>query len=262
MTGDFTERGIKGQHGFLSEFVVEEERYLHVAPPDLREIAVLVEPLTIAEKARFQVRQVQQRLPWVDPASPTLTEPNGRRAKALVLGAGPVGLLGAMCLVAMGIDTAVYDRAPAPNPKAEQVVAIGATYFSSESRSAEFAHLVGQIDVVYEAVGNAQLAFRVMEMLRANSVFVFTGVPHLQGPSEIEADRIMRDMVLKNQVILGTVNAGKQAFRAAIDDLGLFRQRWPESMRALITGRYPLDAYQEVLQGRRGGIKNILELSA
>ena len=76
-TGDFTERGIKEQHGFLTEFVVEEEHYLHVVPSELREVAVLVEPLTIAEKARFQVRQVQERLPWVDPTSPTLTEPNG-----------------------------------------------------------------------------------------------------------------------------------------------------------------------------------------
>ena len=177
-----------------------------------------------------------------------------------MLGAGPVGLLGAMCLASMGIDTAVYDRAPAPNPKAQIVAAIGATYLASESPSATLAHLVGQVDVVYEAIGNAHLAFQVMEMLGANSVFVFTGVPSLAEPIEVKADRIMRNLVLKNQVILGTVNAGKHAFQAAIEDLGIFRQRWPESVRALITGRYPLKAYQEVLQGRVGGIKNILEL--
>ena len=98
-----------------------------------------------------------------------------------------------------------------------------------------------------------------MEMLGANSVFVFTGVPGLVEPIEVEADRIMRNLVLKNQVILGTVNAGKHAFQAAIEDLCIFRQRWPEPVRALITGRYPLEAYQEVLQGRVGGIKNVLE---
>ena len=79
-TGEFTELGIKGQHGFLAEFVVEEERYLHVVPSELLEVAVLVEPLTIAEIGRFQVRQVQRRLPWIDATSPTLTEPSGRTA--------------------------------------------------------------------------------------------------------------------------------------------------------------------------------------
>lgn len=262
MTGDFTERGIKEQHGFLAEFVVEEEHYLHVVPPDLREVGVLVEPLTIGEKARFQVQQVQQRLPWVAPASPTLTEPNGRTEKAIVLGAGPVGLLGAMSLVAMGIETYVYDRAPVPNPKSYLVEAIGATYVSSERRSAEFARLVGQIDFVYEAVGNSQLAFEVMQLLGANSVFVFTGVPDLKGAVEIEADLMMRNLVLKNQVILGTVNAGKEAFAAAIQNLDAFTQRWPEAVRSLITGRYPLEAYHEVLQGKGRGMKSVLMIGS
>src|SRR6266566_6898823 len=63
-SGDFTERGIKGAHGFMTEFVVDDEQYMNVVPPGLREIGVLVEPLTIAEKALIQLRQVQQRLPW------------------------------------------------------------------------------------------------------------------------------------------------------------------------------------------------------
>src|SRR5213078_4594126 len=99
-TGDFSERGIKGLDGFMTETVVDDERYMHVVPRSLRDVAVLVEPLTIAEKALIQVSQVQQRLPWacaVEPGKP-------RRAchRAVVLGAGPVGLLGAMALAAAG----------------------------------------------------------------------------------------------------------------------------------------------------------------
>lgn len=71
-TGDFKERGIKGLHGFMTELVVEEERYLSVVDSDLREVAVLTEPLTIAEKALAQVWEVQQRLPWGCP--PALRE--------------------------------------------------------------------------------------------------------------------------------------------------------------------------------------------
>src|SRR6267143_259100 len=64
VTGDFTERGIKMTHGFMTEFFVEEEKHLNLVPKELRDVAVLVEPLTVAEKAIAQVWQVQQRLPW------------------------------------------------------------------------------------------------------------------------------------------------------------------------------------------------------
>ena len=63
-TGDFTERGIKLTHGFMTEYYVDEEQYLNLVPPHLRDVAVLVEPLTIAEKALAQVWQAQGRLPW------------------------------------------------------------------------------------------------------------------------------------------------------------------------------------------------------
>jgi threonine dehydrogenase-like Zn-dependent dehydrogenase len=63
-TGDFTERGIKEQHGFMAQFIVDDETYMNPVPCELREVAVLVEPLTIAEKGLAQVWQVQQRLPW------------------------------------------------------------------------------------------------------------------------------------------------------------------------------------------------------
>ena len=70
-TGDFTERGIKEAHGYMAEYVVERERYLNLVPPDLRDIAVLAEPLTIAEKALEQICWVmRQRPPWLDPDTP------------------------------------------------------------------------------------------------------------------------------------------------------------------------------------------------
>src|SRR5438094_3441545 len=116
-TGDFSERGIKGLHGFMTETVVDDERYMHVVPRALRDVAVLVEPLTIAEKALIQVDQVQQRLPWICAVEPGKARQTCHRA--VVIGAGPVGLLGAMALTARGFDTSVYSREPAPNPKSD-----------------------------------------------------------------------------------------------------------------------------------------------
>ena len=258
-TGDYTERGIKGQHGFMAEYVVDDARYMCVVPEELRDIAVLVEPLTIGAKALIQTRTILQRFPWFDPQR--LPDPKDRTYRALVLGAGAVGLLGAMALRNFGFETYVYDRAPAPNPKSQLVESFGAHYVSQESAQ-RFSHLVGDVELVYEATGASQLAFQAMQYLGSNSIFIFTGVPALTAPSSVDTDAIMRNMVLKNQVMLGTVNAGKANFQAAIGALGAINQRWPTALQALITGRYPLDAYRDLLLGQTGGIKSVLTFDA
>jgi len=260
-TGDFRERGIKQAHGFMTELVVDHEEYMNPVPAELREIAVLVEPLTIAEKALEQVRQVQQRLPWVC-ARPSPGAPEYRH-RAVVIGAGPVGLLGAMALVNAGFETAVYSRGAKPNPKAALVESIGGRYLDAERMSVdELAEEVGNIDLVYEAAGASQVAFEAMKVFGTNGIFAFTGVPGRKAPIEVDTDLVMRNLVLKNQVVFGTVNAGRVAFEDAIGDLGTFHRRWPDAVRALITGRFPLDAYRDLLLGKQGGIKNVLRLAS
>ena len=258
-TGDYTERGIKGLHGFMAEYVVDDAKYMNLVPPELRDVAVLVEPLTIAAKALFQTTKILQRFPWFDPDE--LRKPHARTYRAVVLGAGAVGLLGALALRNFGFDTYVYDRAPAPNPKSQLVDSIDATYVS-EHDAKDFAHLVEHTDLVYEAAGASQLAFRAMRVLGPNSIFIFTGVPALRGPSDVDTDAIMRNAVLKNQVILGTVNADKDGFESAIRALDAINRRWPAAAPALITGRYPLDAFRDLLLGQAGGIKNVLAFDA
>ena len=61
-------------------------------------------------------------------------------------------------------------------------------------------------------------------------------------------------------MIFGTVNAGLDAYEAAVRDLGLFMARWPDAVRSLITGRYPIDDYKDVLLEKPGGIKNLITL--
>lgn len=58
--------------------------------------------------------------------------------------------------------------------------------------------------------------------------------------------------------MFGTVNAGPDAFEAAIDDLGTFDQRWPAPLRSLITGRHPPEDFEGLLLGPRRGIKQVV----
>jgi threonine dehydrogenase-like Zn-dependent dehydrogenase len=259
-TGDIRERGIKEAHGFMTEFVVDDARYMNLVPRNLRDVAVLVEPLTIAEKALLQLWDLQARLPWACPH----TDSNGKGHchTAVVLGAGPVGLLGAMAFVAQGFDTFLYSAEPEDHWKAGLISSFGATFVSAQTHSIDQLRArVGNIDLAYEATGNSRVTFDLLRVLGTNGIFVMTGVPGHKGPTPVDTDGLMRSMVLKNQIILGTVNAGRDAFEAAIRDIGVFMSRWPDAVRALITGRHPVEAYRELLLGTPTGVKNVINFN-
>ncbi|WP_257461898.1 glucose 1-dehydrogenase [Archangium lipolyticum] len=252
VTGEYTERGIHGAHGFAAEYFVEDVEYLHKVPRELREVAVLTEPLTIAEKALREVAHIQTRMPW-------------KRAlpgRAVVLGAGPVGLLGAMALMRAGFETTVYSRGEGPDAKTEMTEALGAAYVSSKKNRVEaLVERRGKADVVYEAAGVASAAFELVKGLAPNGVFVFTGVPESEE-EELDQGEMMKQWVMNNQVLIGTVNAAAVDFEAALEDLGRFRTKWPGKTERLITARHRPEDYAQVVNGeKRTDIKDILVFS-
>jgi threonine dehydrogenase-like Zn-dependent dehydrogenase len=253
MTGLYHEHGIMHMHGFMTEFVVDEARYMRPVPPSIRDAAVLVEPLTIAEKAFIQADQIQLRLPW--------NKAPNQHPEAVVLGAGPVGLLGAMALRLRGCRVTVYSRERETDPRADITRAIGATWVSSQDKTPEqMAASIGNIDLIYEATGSAALAFDMLNVLGRNGVLILTGVPGAHGPQAIDIGALITNMTLKNQCLLATVNAGNDAFDRAIADLTEACARWPEAVRGLITGRFTLEQFENPIRNG-AGIKNIIEMS-
>jgi threonine dehydrogenase-like Zn-dependent dehydrogenase len=251
ISGGFVERGIKGADGYMTELVVEEERYLVRVPRGLAKIGVLIEPLTISAKAAVDLDAMLRRYPW---------EPVGLRA--LVLGAGPIGLLGAMMLVSRNMTTFVYSLEAADSDRGKLVRSFGAEYISArDTPLSELATRAGRVEVVLEAVGTAKVAFGARSALAPNGVFILSGVPSAHAPIEINLDRIMRDIVLKNQVLFGTVNASRSAFEAAVRQLEQFMGLFPDALRSLITQRAKLEDTPELLRNP-SGIKQVIELAA
>jgi threonine dehydrogenase-like Zn-dependent dehydrogenase len=249
-TGDFTERGIKQADGFLTEYVVDAEEYLVKVPKPLADVAVLIEPLTVVAKAAVQSRTILDRLPY---------EPGLQRG--LVLGAGPVGLLAAMVLVANGYETVVYSREPEGGEKGKLVNAVGGSYVSAASQPIEtLAERTGEFYVVIEAVGFAPVMLAAARSLRPNGVVALTGIPPEDAVTEIDAGRSLRDIVLKNQVVFGTVNAGRRDYLSAIQQLEQFMILFPQSVRQLITRRLPLGEAEQMLTHGKG-IKNVVQLN-
>jgi threonine dehydrogenase-like Zn-dependent dehydrogenase len=249
ITGDYTERGIKGADGFLADYVVEDEAYLLKVPRVLAGVAVLVEPLTVVTKAADQAQVILNRLPY---------EPVFQRG--LVLGAGPIGLLGAMVLVADGFETVVYSRDSDESKQAQLVRSLGARYMSSTSNPIEsLAKSSGQFDVVLEAVGFAPLMLAATQMLKANGVLALTGVPPEDAAAELNLGRALRNLVLRNEVVFGAVNAGRKDHLSAIRHLEQFMVLFPDSVRELITDRVPLNEVPQILTQKRG-IKSVVQI--
>jgi threonine dehydrogenase-like Zn-dependent dehydrogenase len=248
-TGDYTERGIKEAHGFLTEYAVDDERFLVRVPRALADVAVLIEPLTVIAKAFAQAHAIFDRLPY-----------EGGPRRGLILGAGPIGLLGAMASIADGLETVVYSKGPEDGERADFVRDFGASFVSADAQPLDsLASRTGEFKLILEAVGVVSVMMGAPRVLQANGVAILTGIPAEGATVEMDIGRLLRDLVLKNQVMFGTVNAARQDYVAAIDQLERFMTLFPRSVRKLITERVPLTQAAETLL-HTGGIKSVVQI--
>jgi threonine dehydrogenase-like Zn-dependent dehydrogenase len=166
-----------------------------------------------------------------------------------------------MLLVADGFETFVYSRDSEESDQAELVRSLGAHYVSSNTHSIDsLREASGKFHVVLEAVGFAPLMMAAIQMLKPNGVLALTGVPPEAAAAELNAGRLLRSLVLSNQVVFGTVNAGRRDYLSAIQHLEQFKVLFPESVRKLITHRARLDEVPQMLTHKQG-IKNVVEMS-
>lgn len=255
-THEFTQRGIRRAHGFLAERVVDEQRYMIPVPAELRDVAVLVQPLSVAEAAVRQVEVLQRRLPWAEDPDGSSSRPPAR--VAMVIGSGPVGALAALALRVRGYDTLVHSHEPRGR-KSALLESFGVRWSSGREETIEaLARRAGPIDVMIEAAGASPVAFEALAALGPNGVFVFTGIPGRRGPVPREVGNVMPGIVLRNQAVLGVTNPSADAYRAAVADLALFARRWPTALPELVTSRRPVADAAEVLSGGARGLKEVL----
>ncbi|MFZ0830253.1 MAG: glucose 1-dehydrogenase [Thermoplasmata archaeon] len=255
-TGLFTERGIKGRDGYLSEFYVERPEYLVRVPRPHRLSAVLLEPLSVVEKAVLQAKRVLDRTE----VSPGL-DPNHPR-KALVAGTGAIGMLAAMVLATEGFEVTAIDREGDKTAAGTLLSAIDAHHADV---SAGLSVLGEQrFDLVLDATGSATLDFDLTTRLAPNGCLLLTGISADSGPPiSLPGGEILRKLVLQNQAIVGSVNANRRYFEAGLRHLTAFRRRWGTVAEQLVSQRLSWTQYESVLVGARpGGIKTVLTIGS
>jgi glucose 1-dehydrogenase len=253
-TGQFTERGIGGAHGFMAEQYAEDPSYLVRVDPALAGNAVLLEPLSVVEKAIAQGEQV------LDRKEPTPGQPRSGAPRALVAGTGAIGMLAAFVLRSRGYDVVAIDRHGDGTPAAGLLRRVGAVH-------ANVADGFGTIpdhafDLVIEATGSVALDLHLADVLSPNGVLVLTGIPDASAaPTSVAAGPLFREVVLGNRAIVGSVNANRSYFESGLRDLGGFEARWPGATSAIISARRPLEEISSVLAEHAGGsMKTVLTL--
>jgi threonine dehydrogenase-like Zn-dependent dehydrogenase len=256
-TGEYTERGIWGQDGYQTEYAVDKEQYVVRVPAELEAVGVLCEPLSVAEKALDEAVRLQVvRLP---DASATLDWLHGR--PCLVAGLGPIGLLAALVLRLRGAVVYGLDVVDADTARPKWLEHIGGRYVDGRQVPADQVddHF-GRIDLIFESTGVASLEFNLLDALAPNGVYALTGIPGGDRPIDINGAELIRELVLKNQVMVGSVNAARDHYQMAVDDLAHAQLLWGDHVTKLITHRHPYTDFDTALhQHTADEIKSVIE---
>lgn len=256
-TGHYRERGIWGLDGYQAGYVVDGEAYVVRVPPELEPVGVLTEPLSVVEKAIGEAVRIQMaRLP------DALATPNwlsGRRC--LIAGLGPVGLLAALVLRLRGADVHGLDVVDSGTARPLWLHGIEGHYVDGRQvEPGHFGDQSGTFALIVDATGIASLEFNLLDALDINGVYVLTGIPGGDRPIELPGAALIRRLVLRNQVMLGSVNASRDHFQQAVDDLAHATLRWGDHIRGLITHRHTRDDFERALgQHGVGEIKAVIE---
>jgi threonine dehydrogenase-like Zn-dependent dehydrogenase len=235
--GRYTERGIKERDGYGSQQWRVEPKFAVKLDRGLGDLGVLLEPTSVVAKAWDQVDAVLARVAF---------EP----ATALVTGAGPIGLLAALIGVQRGLDVHVLDRVT-EGPKPGLARDLGARYHN------DLDDLGAAPDVVIEATGAGQLVFETVQHAAKNAVVCLTGISAGGRSVSTDLGAINKEMVLTNEVIVGSVNAARKHYEMAAQTLAQADPTWLER---LISRRVPMADWSQALHREDDDVKVVVDL--
>jgi glucose 1-dehydrogenase len=239
--GRYTERGIKDRHGYASERYRIHPEYLVVVNPALGTQGVLLEPATVVAKAWEHIERIGHRATWTP-------------RKVLITGAGPIGLLAALLSIQRDYDTYVIDLVT-DGPKPDMVRRLGAHYFPRD----DLVEVSAGADIVIECTGFAEMLIEASARGGPNRITCLTGVSSAGLESTVDPGLLNRNMVLRNSVLFGSVNANRRHYELAAQALAQADPGW---LAGLITRQVPLAQWAGAYTRQPDDIKTILTFPA
>ncbi len=269
MTGLYTERGIHKRDGFFTEFVVDEEQYVVKVPANLAKLVVFTEPLSIAEKGIEQIRLIQSRLPWAcEHPDHTFSSPDWGRCKtALVIGAGPLGILATALLRLVEVYAYVVDIVPEDSPKVHLIKHMGANYIDGRNKNPKeivdfCCSASGNVDIIFEASGAASTAIELINYMSRSSIYIMTGIPREELVLQVDAAQVVRQIVRYNQVVVGSVNSNRSHFEMALKDIPAINSKFGGMLEEMITHHFTLRDYELIFAPTdQNRIKTVIDIA-
>jgi threonine dehydrogenase-like Zn-dependent dehydrogenase len=215
---------------------------------------VLLEPISVIEKGILQAFKIQRRLGVWQPK------------RAAVLGAGTIGLLASLGLRIRGMQVVTFGLEEPPYLNSDLAAAIGAKYESTRRRSlTQVSEQEGPFELIFEASGFSPLLFEAMRVLARNGVLVASSVTGGRREVTVPSDEINLGFVLGNKVLVGTVNASREDFEAAVYDLAISEAEYPGWLARLFTrqvdGLNSCPQEIRLLESKPGSIKTFVEVA-
>jgi glucose 1-dehydrogenase len=238
--GRYTERGIKERAGYGSQRWRIEPEFAIKLDSGLGDCGVLMEPASVLAKAWEQTDYISTRSSW-------------RPQVALVTGAGPVGLFAALLGVQRGLEVHVLDLND-QGPKVQLVEDLGAHFHTGEVKD-----LGVKPDVVMECTGYGPLVFSLADLVSPNAVICLVGFAPNSKTASMALGLVTEQIVLKNTVMFGSVNADRGNYEQAADALAKADRGW---LQRVITRRVPMSGFADALEKRHDDVKVVVDLSA
>lgn len=249
-TGKFVEAGIRGKHGFMRELFVDDEKYLVKVPEEVKDVAVLTEPLSNVVKATEELLFTQRRMIW------TCEDSTFECRNAYIVGTGPIGTFFAMTLRTLGFQVYLLNKREPSETERYISEKIGAEFYDTKLGIDK----LPDTDLIVDTSGVPEAFLPLMKKMRHNSALILFGT--MEGEkAEIMSD-LVTEIVEKNILIIGSVNASKKDFQGALNYLSIWKYRYGDVLNRMITSKVEVEEAPEVLSKKvKGEIKTVIKWS-
>jgi glucose 1-dehydrogenase len=243
---EYHERGIRREDGFLQAFIVEEPRFLIKVPEKARDYAILTEPLSIIEKAIASAYTANSRFAW-------------KPRQALITGDGTIGILAAFALRLRGFDVVMTGLGADERKEAllreEGIIRYDAKRYPLSWIAQEH----GAPDLIIEATGSSAVALEAIQTVGVNGVVVLTSITPRKNRMDVGMSALNNRLVLGNRTVIGSVNASKHDFTAALATLHELEET--HAISRIITARYPIEHIAHAIRALANNIKIVIDVA-
>lgn len=242
----YMDSGLTGAHGFAREFISMKSRYLVKVPEELEEQALLLAPLSVAEKAHSEALEIAKRFDFYCYHDAEYLAP-----RALVSGIGPVGIMTTYLLSLYNYRITVFCRRKSDDDRSIIFEPLEVEYINTSRVPLDRLEKAGySFRHIFETTGDPAYIIRTIPLMSSNAVMVLMAMPESLSRDnriDIDAGYLFGRMISGNQVIIGSIKSGRDAFESAVKHLVELNDLFGGELSRLVTHTYPLEEYEKIL---------------